>query len=407
MAARTSNSVLRAVTVLQLLATEPSSSWSLAEIARRADLSYASAHSVASALEESGLVRRHPRTRAYTLGPARIVLGSAAQRGYRVVDDALPEMERLSQRPRPRVPRQRASRRRHGDARCHRSAATVRLAVQVGERVPIAPPLGLAFIAWADAATIEDYLDSSGRTLTARNVGSTPKPSRSCANEGTAWCSTARPVTGSSSASARPTELDDSRRHHELDEIIVELALDDYALVHGDAAAEYAVTALTAPVFGPDGEIILVLTARRLRGPGAGRRAAPVRGADVRGDVRHPGGHDGTSRPALTQRQTPSATSCSTSSASRPNTVVKTASVSAPMSGALRHALRETREPQRVADVALVADLGMVEGDDRALLEQVRVGVVVVRPHHRHRRHAVRLQQLCRVFLRAGPRPLR
>ena len=39
--------------------------------------------------------------------------------------------------------------------------------VQVGERVPIAPPLGLAFIAWADAATIEDYLDSSGRRLTA------------------------------------------------------------------------------------------------------------------------------------------------------------------------------------------------------------------------------------------------
>ena len=39
--------------------------------------------------------------------------------------------------------------------------------VQVGERVPIAPPLGLAFIAWADAATIEDYLDLSGRKLTA------------------------------------------------------------------------------------------------------------------------------------------------------------------------------------------------------------------------------------------------
>src|SRR4029077_16361859 len=36
--------------------------------------------------------------------------------------------------------------------------------VQVGERVPIAPPLGLAFIAWADAATIEEYLDSPGPT---------------------------------------------------------------------------------------------------------------------------------------------------------------------------------------------------------------------------------------------------
>ena len=97
MAARTSNSVLRAVTVLQACSRRnPRRRWSLAEIARQADLSYASAHSVASALEESGLVRRHPRTRTYTLGPALIALGAAAQRGYRVVDDALPEMERLS-----------------------------------------------------------------------------------------------------------------------------------------------------------------------------------------------------------------------------------------------------------------------------------------------------------------------
>ena len=97
MAARTSNSVLRAVTVLQLLADGTRRRRGRSPRSRRrADLSYASAHSVASALEESGLVRRHPRTRAYTLGPALIALGAAAQRGYRVVDDALPEMERLS-----------------------------------------------------------------------------------------------------------------------------------------------------------------------------------------------------------------------------------------------------------------------------------------------------------------------
>ena len=81
MAARKSNSVLRATTVLHLLAEDPSSAWSLADIARRTDLSYASAHSVVSALEESGLVRRHPRTRAYTLGPGLIGLGAAARRG--------------------------------------------------------------------------------------------------------------------------------------------------------------------------------------------------------------------------------------------------------------------------------------------------------------------------------------
>ena len=96
MAARKSNGVLRATTVLHLRADDPSSAWSLAEIACRSDLSYASAHSVGPALEECGLVRRHPRSRAYTLGPALIALAAAARRGYHVVDDALPEMERLS-----------------------------------------------------------------------------------------------------------------------------------------------------------------------------------------------------------------------------------------------------------------------------------------------------------------------
>src|SRR3954452_7360189 len=39
--------------------------------------------------------------------------------------------------------------------------------IHVGERLPIAPPLGLAFIAWADPPTIEAYLEASGRTLDA------------------------------------------------------------------------------------------------------------------------------------------------------------------------------------------------------------------------------------------------
>jgi DNA-binding IclR family transcriptional regulator len=266
MAARRSNSVLRATTVLRLLAEDPSSAWSLAEIARRADLSYASAHSVVSALEESGLVRRHPRTRAYTLGPGLIALGAAARRGYRVVDDALPEMERLS----------------HDlGLGCLASARVgddmVMLAVtgppqpfgsrvQVGERVPIAPPLGLAFIAWADAATIEDYLDLSGRKLTAAEREQYSEALALVRERGYGVVldsSTRHRIAGL----LREPREDDSLRHHELDEILFELALDDYALLRGDEDAEYAVTALTAPVFAPDGDVILVLTVVGFPGP--------------------------------------------------------------------------------------------------------------------------------------------
>ena len=267
MAARKSNSVLRATTVLHMLAEDPSSAWSLADIARRTDLSYASAHSVVSALEESGLVRRHPRTRAYTLGAGLIGLGAAARRGYRAVDDALPEMERLS---------------RDLGLGCLASARVgddmVMLAVtgppqpfgsrvQVGERVPIAPPLGLAFIAWADAATIAEYLDLSSRKLTAAERRQYSEALEVVRDRGYG-------VVLDSSTRHRlverlraPRDLDDSRRHQQLDETLVELALDDYALVHGPEEAEYAVTALTAPIFAPDGEVILVLTLVGFAGP--------------------------------------------------------------------------------------------------------------------------------------------
>ena len=63
-------------------------------------------------------------------------------------------------------------------------------------------------------------------------------------------------------------------------------------------------------------------------------------------------------------------------------------------------ALRETREAQRIADVALVADLGVVQRHDRSPLEHVRIGVVVVRAHDRHGGDAVRLEVLGRVLLR-------
>jgi len=260
MVARTSNGVLRAVTLLHLLADDPTSAWPLAELARRADLSYASAHSIASALEASGLVRRHPRSRTYTLGPALIALGAAARRGYRVVDDALPEMERLSL---------------DLELGCLASARVgddmVMLAVtgppqpfgsrvQVGERVPIAPPLGLAFIAWADATTIDDYLDHSGRRLTAAERRQYLDALALVRERGYGVVldsSTRHRLVGRLRESPA---LGVARPDHELDEILLELALDEYALVHGDEAAEYAVTALTAPVFGPDGDVVLVLT---------------------------------------------------------------------------------------------------------------------------------------------------
>jgi len=267
MSVRRSNSVLRAAALLHVLADDPSSSWSLAELARRADMSYATAHTVATALEDTGFLRRHPHTRAFTLGPTLIALGDAARRGYRVVDDALPEMERLS---------------RDLDLGCVASARVgddmLILAVtgppqplgsriHVGERLPIAPPLGLAFIAWADPPTIEAYLEASGRTLDAAERRQYAEVLALVRERGYGVVLDSATRHRLMERLRASSELDDSARHHEVDEVLFELALDDYALLRGDEDAEYAVTALTAPVFAPDGDVILVLTVVGFAGP--------------------------------------------------------------------------------------------------------------------------------------------
>ena len=96
--------------------------------------------------------------------------------------------------------------------------------VQVGERVPIAPPLGLAFIAWADAETIEDYLGLSGRKLTAaeRRQYSEALAVVRERGYGVVLDSSTRHRLMERLRASR--DLDDSRRHDALDEILFELA---------------------------------------------------------------------------------------------------------------------------------------------------------------------------------------
>ena len=164
--------------------------------------------------------------------------------------------------------RQFTRRRRHGDARRHRSTATVRL-TRPGRRTrPHRATAG------AGVHRVGRRRDHRGvprlRRPHARRGGTTavsPKPSRSSANEGTAWCSTARRAIDSLNASERQLVSDDSRRHHRARRDHRRACPRRLPLLHRDADSEYAVTALTAPVFGPDGEIILVLTLVGFAGP--------------------------------------------------------------------------------------------------------------------------------------------
>jgi IclR family acetate operon transcriptional repressor len=78
----------RAITVLKVLA-EADTELSVSAIASSLGLTSGTARRIVRALLAEGLVAQNPRTDAYYLGSATILLGQAAQRGFGL-DKALP-----------------------------------------------------------------------------------------------------------------------------------------------------------------------------------------------------------------------------------------------------------------------------------------------------------------------------
>jgi len=150
----------RSVAVLELLAEHPDERFTLSEVARRCSLNKATAHALLSALTDRGVLLRHPEEKRYSLGPRLVVIGDAARRGYTAVEFVPPVLAELA-----------------GEtglsARAWRMAATDVVGVaHVGlprdvagappVRLPLAPPIGALFMAWADTLSAEAWLARAG-----------------------------------------------------------------------------------------------------------------------------------------------------------------------------------------------------------------------------------------------------
>jgi DNA-binding IclR family transcriptional regulator len=152
----------RAVKVLDFLAAHPAERFGVSELARRLEISKATCHAVVSSLSEAGYLLRHPGQLTYSLGPGVIALGAAAQARFGALDVARDELPELAD---------------ELGVECIVSAAVgheivllaragpqtaLGLAASVGQRVPLAPPLGAVFLAWSPAEVVEDWLQRSG-----------------------------------------------------------------------------------------------------------------------------------------------------------------------------------------------------------------------------------------------------
>ncbi|HSS08306.1 MAG TPA: helix-turn-helix domain-containing protein [Acidimicrobiales bacterium] len=247
----------RAVEILDFFAAHPTEAFTLSELSKSLDINLASALSVLQALTDAGYLSRHPRRKTYALGPSLVALGSAALTRHRVVDLARGEMRVLARQLSTEVVASIAI----GDhitvlatqARPGRRSDSPR----VGQRLPLIPPIGQAFMAWGPASAVaawrsrlgavawRDHLDRALEVVRARGYS----------------------VSVDSETRVRLGEavkqLADRPKDRALQDAIAELVTElagNYELLDIDDQQTYAVSTIVAPVFGPSGEVVLGLT---------------------------------------------------------------------------------------------------------------------------------------------------
>lgn len=257
----------RVVAVLNFLAAHPDESFSLSELARRLDLNKATCHALLMTLTEAGYLLRHPTRMTYMLGPALVAIGGAAQGQFQAVDFAREEMRALAEE----TSLECIASTVVGDeiVILSRSGASLPFgaSVALGQRLPLVPPLGSVFMAWAAPEDIDGWLQRQHSWASEEQLDRYQAALTAVRRRGYAvsLSADARLQVGQALAS-----LGDEGRTQPvrgmLERLLDELSREDYFLIEVEPGAEYRVNTMGAPVFGPTGSVELGLFLVGFRG---------------------------------------------------------------------------------------------------------------------------------------------
>jgi DNA-binding IclR family transcriptional regulator len=260
--ARPAPAVRRVSAILRFLADRPDESFSLSEIARAADLSAATAHAMLQGAADEGLLLRDPRSKKYSLGPLLVRLGeAAASRRDDVVTLARDELRRVASS----LGRQATLTRVVGNhilvVAKEGDPGPWGMGVQIGQRLPMTPPLGSIFVAWSSRAVVERWLQSVDGN-----------PSALALQRCTEALSFVR-----SRGYAVSLNLSDTHRGlmpgagERLDPGLDELLVSSYFVNEVDDDQPYALRQLAAPVFDSACEVTVALSINYLGDSRTGR----------------------------------------------------------------------------------------------------------------------------------------
>lgn len=238
--------------VLELLAGHPDERFTLSEVARRCSLNKATAHALLTALTDRGVLLRHPEEKRYSLGPRLVAIGDAARRGYTAADFVQPVLAELADET-------------GLWARAWRmSSAHVISVAQAGlprdlaggppVRLPLTPPIGALFMAWADALSAEAWLARAGSVETVRPAHDALPVIRAQGFSVTLDSPEWRALSGPSvqpGASAGDPEV---RRS-----LLAAVSRESFLATTVDDASSYRPAEIEAPVFDADGQVELAI----------------------------------------------------------------------------------------------------------------------------------------------------
>lgn len=159
--ARPALSATRSLDVLDYLSQFPGRAFTLSEIARAVDVNLASCHAVLSALVARGYLRQSPKGRLYALGPALVALGETALNSQPLIARARQAAEQLFDEFGAPVLASTVIGEEIVGLLCIGESSGRNPGLRVGERLPLIPPIGAPFLAWAPEAEVEAWIARS------------------------------------------------------------------------------------------------------------------------------------------------------------------------------------------------------------------------------------------------------
>lgn len=141
----------RVLSVLNFLSQHPHQQFGLSDLARRLQLSKPTCLGIVTSLTEAGYLLRDSADKTYRLGPALISLGHTAQESMRVTPGAGAELRKLSATWSTTVALSAVLDDRITVLELI-GPPGVDVGIRVGQSYPFAPPVGLMFVLWDDAA---------------------------------------------------------------------------------------------------------------------------------------------------------------------------------------------------------------------------------------------------------------